>query len=256
MSNLAKYGSFSLEQAAHEAEESERASTGADFFKVPTGECVIRILPPRIGKTSPFRVVYQHFIEVPGASSNVNFTCPRMQAKTDRVPARYCPACAKADELRERGSPTAYDLAGTFLPRRRIFANIIFRGDPERGVLIFPFGKQIHDQLLALRGNKDAGGDFCDPTENGFDIVLNRTGTGLKTEYKVFPARKLSPLAEDSETASAWLESMHDLDRYARIPTDEELRALTTQVGATTGASGQAAPTGRKKTAADSIDEP
>lgn len=254
MSNLAKYGSFSLDVAQREAEESERASTGADFFKPPPGECVIRLLPPKIGRSSPFRVVYQHFIEIPGASSSVSFTCPRMQAKTDRVPARGCPACAKADELRERGHPTAYEMAGNFLPRRRIFANIVFRGDPERGVLIFPFGKQIHDQLLALRSNKDAGGDFCDPL-NGFDVVINRTGTGLKTEYKVFPARKLSPLCEDEETANAWLESMHDLDRFARIPTEEELRALTSQVGGVDAGGGRGAPTGRRRTAADAIDD-
>lgn len=251
MSNLAKYGSFSLDAAGKEQEESERATTGADFFKPPPGDCVIRILPPKIGRNSPFRVVYQHFIEIPGAASSVNFTCPRMQAKTDRLPSRYCPACTKADELRERGSPTAYELAGNFLPRRRIFTNIISRGDPERGVLIFPFGKQIHEQLLALRTDKDAGGEFCDPA-NGFDVVIKRSGTGIKTEYKVLPARKLSPLAEDVETMNAWLESMHDLEHYARIPSDEELRALTSQVG---GAAAPGGSTGRKRTAADAVDD-
>lgn len=252
MSNLAKFGDFSIEAAAKAREESERATTGAEFFKSPAGESSVRFLPPMVGKSDPFRVVYQHFIEIPGAKSSISFVCPRMQAKTDNLGPRYCPACAKADELRERGGPVAYDLAGNFLPRRRIFANIIFRGSPERGVLIFPFGKQIHDQLLALRDNRDAGGNFCHPID-GFDIVISRSGTGMKTEYKVYPSRKLSKLADDVETMNAWLESMHDLDRYARIPSEDELRQLTTQVGAVTV--DNARPTGRKRTAADSIED-
>jgi hypothetical protein len=148
-----------------------------------------------------------------------------MQAKQNKVPARYCPACAKLDELREDGSPQALDLAKDMAPNRRIIANMIFRGDPERGVLIWEFGKQVHDQLLAIRDDQDAGGDFAYPIK-GFDLVVDRKGTGMKTEYKLFPARKITRLADD-ETMNAWLESMHDLDKLIRIPSDEEIRRLT-----------------------------
>lgn len=253
---LVKYGSYSVEQAQKDREEAARSGGSADFWRVPSGKSSVRFLPPRVGRTDVFRVQYQHFIRVPGATNVVSFVCPRMQAKQDKITSRFCPACQKLDQLREDGSPGALDQAKDMEPKRRVLTNIIFRGDPERGVLIWGFGKQVQDQLVALRDDQDSGGDWSDPIR-GFDIVVEKTGQGIKTEYKILPARKITRLADD-ETMNAWLDSMHDLDRHARIPSDEEIRRLTGGGGRDrprdddrVPAAVRGAPQQRRRTAAD-----
>lgn len=215
--NVKKYGSWSADDAREELGESQSSGGGADFLKLKTGKNVLRFLPPREGEKSPFVVVHQHYIEVPGGQKAASFTCPRMHKQG------ACPACARAQELRDTGNPADYERAGKLLPRRRVFANVIDRSDPERGPVILPMGKTIHEQLLALRDNEEAGGDFTDPTETGFDITIEKSGEGLKTEYKVFPARNNKALGNDE-----WLDQMHDLNRLSRV---EDLAAIKAKMG-------------------------
>jgi hypothetical protein len=73
MSNLQKYGGYSEEAAKAEQEELEKG--GGDFMKLEVGKNVIRILPPPIGHTTPFIVVHQHFIKLPGMDSPASFNC-------------------------------------------------------------------------------------------------------------------------------------------------------------------------------------
>lgn len=213
-SNIQKHGTWSAETAQEEYDESQSASGSANILKLKTGKNVLRFLPPRAGEKSPFQVVHQHYIELPGGGGKAAaFNCPRLHKA-----GFNCPACARAEELRATGNQADYELAGKYLPRRRVFANVVDRADPERGVVILPFGKTVHEQLLSLRGNEEAGGDFTDPSGYGFDVTIERKGEKLNTEYKVFGSRRNSPLGNDD-----WLDEMHDLSRLARVESEEEI---------------------------------
>jgi hypothetical protein len=260
MGQLVKYGSYSPEQARKDREADERAGGGADFWKVPQGLSKVRFLPPRLGKTSIYRVRYQHFVDVPGATNVVSFICPRMQSKEDRLPRRFCPACEKLDELREVGSSASLEAAKRLEPKRGTLANVISRGDPERGPIIWGFGPMVKDQLNSIRDNEDSGGEFWDPV-GGFDLTVEKKGQGMKTEYTVMPSRKVTPLVADVEASNAWLEAMHDLDKHCRIPSDEDIRRMMGggvrergEQGAAPRAGGRAtAVTPRARTAADDV---
>lgn len=250
MSNLQKYGEWTAEEATKDAEDLAALGSGAEFLKFKTGKNQLRFLPPRPGE-KPFVLVQQHFIDVPGtAGKSVVFVCPRVHAK------KHCSACQQADVLRATGSPVDYERAGKLLPRLRVFANVIDRADPEAGVRVAAFGKQVYEQLIALRKNEEAGGNFTDPSPAGFDIIIEKSGEGMKTEYKVFPARKNSALGNED-----WLDAMHDLRRYARVPSEEEMARMLG--GSARGSTvGQSAPTGRGgrgaskgRTAADDVIE-
>lgn len=236
MSNLQKYAEFSMEDAEAAGEELAAMGGAADFIKFAVGKNVLRFLPAKPGK-KVFVLVQQHFIEIPGASGPVVFACPRIHAK------RSCPACQQADKMIDSGNPVDYERGKKLQPKLRVFANAINRKEPEAGPKIAGFGKQIYEQLLSLRKNEDAGGNFTDPGPNGFDIVIDRTGEGLKTEYKVWPARKVSALGNDE-----WLDQQRDLERYSRVPSDDELARMLGG-GARSGPSRGNAPRGR--TAAD-----
>lgn len=212
MSNLVKHGSYEMEEA--EKEEAELGKGKTEFLKLEQGRNVIRFLPPAAGKKSPFRVIYQHYVDVPGATGPVVFTCPRMESK------QQCPSCAQADKFRKSGNPVDRERAFEMLPSRRVMANVIDRKDPEAGPKVLGFGKKIHEALIALRKDADAGGDFTDPM-NGFDIIIERTGAGrTDTKYAVLGARKLSPLGNDE-----WIEQQHDLDAFARVRALDEIEA-------------------------------
>lgn len=211
MSNLVKYGSYELEEA--DREEQENQNTGAEFMKLEVGRNVVRILPPPLGKKSPFRVVWTHYFTPPGAQTSISFACPAREAQ------KPCPMCDTADRLKASGNPADHERAKAFFARRRVYANVINRGNPETGVQILGFGKSIHDDLIALRKNPDWGGDFTHP-ETGFDIVIERKGTTKNdTEYKVYP-KKQSPLGN-----LEWLENQPDLDKLSKVLTPDQIRA-------------------------------
>jgi hypothetical protein len=225
MSNIVQYGKYEVEAAAEEQEELDKLTSGT-FYKLKVGRNVLRFLPPKLGMRSPYVKVHQHFIRLPGMENPVTFNCPRMMAKSP------CPACQKVDQLRSTGNPADYAAAGDLLPQFRVYANVIDKKAPEAGPQILAYGKKIHEALVQLRRDEDAGGDYTDPIE-GFDIVITRTGTGKNdTSYQVAPARHSTKL-EDME----WIALQGDISRYGMVQSYDQI-VVTLQkagIGADTG---------------------
>jgi hypothetical protein len=210
---MVKWGSYEID-AAKEEQEALDQSGGSSFFKLKPGRNVVRFLPPKVGQRTPFVMVHQHYVQLPGQTNPASFNCPRVMAK------RSCAICARVDELRATGNPADYDMAGQLFPKLRIFANIIDRSNPEQGPQVLAFGKQIHDALVKLRTDEDAGGDYTHPQE-GFDIIITRTGTGKNdTKYTVNPARASSDLGDYE-----WIAIQPDLRRFANVPSDADIQA-------------------------------
>jgi hypothetical protein len=227
MSNLQKYGDWNDNQAAAEKEDFDKSAGGADFWKTPAGTTVVRFMPPRPGKPTIYRFIWEHYIDVPGgapgAQKRARLVCPLQQSKADKLDPRRCPCCAYAEKLRATGNQEDYDLAGEYVAQRKIFANILVRGQEDRGVRIWAFGKKVYEALDAIRRDTRAGGNFAHPV-TGFDIVVKRVGAGKNdTQYTVLADRKASPLHDDATIMDALLETMPDLDRHARILAEVEI---------------------------------
>ena len=220
MSGLVKWGSYEVEAAEKESEEVKSESS---FMKLKVGRNLVRILPPKAGRNSPFKVVRQHFIRLPGNDAPVVFSCPRNaeEGMRDR-----CPACEQAQKLRSTGLKVDRDKAWELMPKLRVFANVIDRNSEEDGPLVLGFGKMIFEELTALRKDEDAGGDYTHPTK-GFDVIIERQGTGkMDTSYSVRIARKESPITDDSKKMAAWYESMTDLDQFGLVKSYDEILEL------------------------------
>lgn len=218
MSNLAKYEKWAPEQIEEEQQALELES---EFVKIKVGRTVMRILPPRPGSRSPFTKVYQHYLDVPGLQSSVSFACPRLNGN-----ARPCMVCTKADQLRATGNPKDYAMAGDIRASKRVYANVILRAFEEAGPRIYAFGKGIHEDLMSFAHDPEYG-DFSDPGPEGYDIVIDRKGTGKNdTKYKLKAARNCTPLSGDPQLMENWLTMMHDLSRFKALKSDEELEEL------------------------------
>ena len=89
----------------------------------------------------------------------------------------------------------------------RIFAPVIVRGEEDKGVRLWEFGKEIYMQLLGIADDEDYG-DYTDINE-GRDFTLEAvTGDiggrqGLKTSIRIKP--KTSPLSTDKDDIKTWL---------------------------------------------------
>jgi hypothetical protein len=212
MSNLAKYGSY--DSAAAQKEKDEMAGSGNSFMKLSVGKNVVRIMPPPPGANSPFKIIFQHYINIAGQTIPVVFTCPRMMERS------RCKACERGDALRKSGNKADRDAARDWFPSRRVFCNVIDRNDEEAGPKILAFGRQIHEDLIGVR---EDNGDFCHPI-TGFDVVIARVGTGKNdTKYSVRASRETTKLADTEKAIDGWLEGANDLDQFARVLSDEEM---------------------------------
>ncbi len=103
----------------------------------------------------------------------------------------------------------------------RIYCNVIDRALPEAGPRILTFGKTI---WKALKQIMEDDGDYTNPTDTGFDIIINREGTGKNdTEYSVKSHRESTPLHPDPAIAHDWITNQRDLDAYTVLLEPEDL---------------------------------
>ncbi len=97
------------------------------------------------------------------------------------------------------------------------------RASPEAGPRVFAFPKGVYERLLEIRGDQNNGGDWSDPSEDGFDISILKKGEGKKTEYTVVACRDSSALGHDE-----WLDQLDVLPPlvtlFGKVPTDDEVR--------------------------------
>ena len=203
----------------------EASAATSDRWDPPQGESALRVLPARIGE----RVVlltFTHYAKIPGLEKGVFCNCPRL------MEARPCPLCEMFTKLSGANKKHERDLAyEVYRPKPSGMCNIIVRGQERKGIQRWSLSKARMDDLRTLRRSK-GGGDYTNPTEKGFDLLLNRTGTKLDTEYTLGADRQCSPLVAnedgvyDEEKALWLINNQPDLRIYLVTPTYEEVTAM------------------------------
>jgi hypothetical protein len=118
-----------------------------------------------------------------------------------------------AKSLRNTSEKENWQLAKKLDPKMRVFAPVVVRGEEEKGVRLWEFGKEIYMQLLGIAEDEDYG-DFTDISEGRdftVDVVTGDIGgrQGLKSSIRVKP--KTTPLNTDTETIKMWLEEQPNI---------------------------------------------
>jgi hypothetical protein len=238
-----------LDAAEQEDEDLAKSGGSSNYMKLEVGDNYVRVLPPPIGRKTPFFTAFQHFIDLPGYDSPIVFNCPRMMAR------EYCPACAKSDKLRASQNKKDQDAARNFWSSRRVFVNVIDRSDEEAGPKVLGIGKTIHEALVKIRKDDPDEGDFTHP-EDGFDINIQRKGTTKNdTKYKVIPARRSTPLGDKD-----WINQQADLNQKLAVPTLDDIKSMfardddsSSKIGGNVVADSKALPS-RRRSAQDDIE--
>jgi len=129
-------------------------------------------------------------------------------------------------KLREDGSKESYELAKKLYPSMRCYAGVIVRGEEEKGVQIWSFGKTVYQTLLNYMLDEDYG-DITDP-EEGFDIKVscNKRPGQQYAMTEVRPRPRSTPLSKNSKKTKEWMDSIPNPTEMFSCKSYEELSGI------------------------------
>jgi len=130
------------------------------------------------------------------------------------------------NKLRDEGTKESYEMAKKLYPKMRCYAAVIVRGEEDKGVQIWGFGKLVYQKLLGMMLDEDYG-DITDPLE-GRDIkVVSTKNPGQQwATTEVLPRGKSTKLSNDKSQAKEWLTNIPDLNKIYTCKTYDELSKI------------------------------
>ena len=165
------------------------------------GKYQIRIVPSKLDKNNPFKEVFLHY----GFSKFPIYALTNWGEKD--------PIVEFSKQLRQSNDKENWKLAKKLEPKMRIFAPVIVRGEEDKGVRLWEFGKEIYMQLLGIADDEDYG-DYTD-IQDGRDFTVETiTGDiggrqGLKSSIRIKP--KVSPLSSNKADIEKFLEEQPNI---------------------------------------------
>jgi hypothetical protein len=201
--------------------QNPRGGQKKDFsnviWKPGVGKHSIRIVPSKYNRQNPFREVFIHY-----GIGNKMMVSPTTFGDKD-------PIIEFAQNLRRSSEKDDWSLAKKLEPKLRVLVPVIVRGEEDKGVRLWEFGKQVYMDLLSLVEDEDVG-DYTDPIQ-GRDITVETSGketTGLMYNTSTVRVRtKITALSEDAEKVKFWMDNQPDpAGLFKRFSYDEMKSAL------------------------------
>ena len=164
-------------------------------------------------------------------------------------------------KLYSSGKPEDRLLAKKLQPKMRAYMPVIVRGQEDKGVQVWSFGKMVYQRLLSFFTDEEVG-DILDPME-GFDLKVVLAPSAKKVDGRSFldttidPARRQSKLSDDAEQAKKWLDSVPNVDDMFKQKTEKEIEQIlnTWLAGGAVGDEGGDEGTGRGEKKGDALDD-
>jgi len=207
-----------------ERHSSVSANSGAEFGEINRIVVQNGLLIRLIGD---FASVWEHFVSLEGSFRP--YYC--------EGPDSDCPLCTAANELSFSDDKEQQDIGRNIRAKERFYFNALDRS---------PAGKAWHEQngktkLLAQSEKSSSIGSMLfkaigdvvrmrqqqgqDPDPNGFDLLLQKTGTGVKTKYGAQFTGDVSALTEQELAYE-----QYPLDTIARVTPRSERDAAAAAV--------------------------
>ena len=221
-------------------------SSKSAFWRPNDGNQTIRVVPTEDG--DPFKEVYFHYNVTKGG-----ILCPK------RNFGDSCPICDFASNLWREGADkndeSSKKMAKSLFVRQRFFSPVLVRGEETDSVRWWGYGKTAYESLLNLVLNPDYG-DITD-TDEGTDIVLQygKPAGAQFPQTKLQPRRRPSPLSEDTDTTTMYLNSIQDImELFERKSPGEVEKLLEEFISGGVDAEGNSTETVQYANKTDSVD--
>ena len=165
------------------------------FWKPTVGKQQIRIVPSAYDASNPFTELKFYY----GITNKVMISPSNFGEKD--------PIALFAGKLREgEYNKENYVLAKKLDAKNRVFVPVVVRGEEDKGVRLWQFGKLVYEELLALAVDDEIG-DYTDIV-GGRDLTVETVGpeaTGTPYNKSSIRVRmKTSPLSEDATKVETW----------------------------------------------------
>ena len=187
------------------------------LWKPTVGKHSVRIVPSVYNKAYPFRELFIHY----GIGNRTMISLENFGEKD--------PIVEFAKQLKQSSDKDNWALAKKLEPKMRVFVPVVVRGEEEKGVRLWEFGKQVYTELLSIAEDEDVG-DYTDVIQ-GRDVTIETTsgesnGTGYN-QSKVRVRTKVTPLSENATEVEKWLREQPDpLTIFKKYSYDEMKTAL------------------------------
>ena len=129
-------------------------------------------------------------------------------------------------KLRDEGTKESYELAKKLYPKARYYAPVVVRGEEDKGVRVWSFGKTVYQSLINIMLDEDYG-DVTDP-ESGRDIkVICTKAPGRQwATTEVRPRGKSSSLSENTKQSKQWMEGIPSLENMYEVKSYDALSKI------------------------------
>jgi len=188
----------------------------SQFWRPSDGDQTIRIVPTADG--DPFKEYWFHY----NVGKNSGFLSPKKNFGEDD------PLDSFVRQLFNEGTDESVKMAKNLMARQRFFSPVIVRGEEDKGVRIWGYGKTVYEQLLNLVLNPEYG-DITDP-EAGTDLMLNygKPSGASFPQTKLMPSRRTSTICPNisSEECVKLLESIPDFGTLFERKTPEDVQRM------------------------------
>jgi hypothetical protein len=192
-----------------------KRTSSVQLWKAGIGEYKIRCLPWKNSpEGQPFAERWFYYI-----GENAGILAPNQFGKPD-------PINDLIRKLYSSGKPDDRVLAKKLQPKMRCYAPVVVRGEEDKGVQVWAFGKLVYQRMLGFFLDEEVG-DILSPTE-GFDLKVSITKQPGKqfNDTTVDPARRPSKLHEDSKQMESWLNSIPNIDDMYRLKSTQEIETV------------------------------
>jgi hypothetical protein len=184
------------------------------LWRAAVGKHSIRILPSAFDKTNPFKEVYIYY----GIN---NKTMMSLQCFGEKDPI-----VEFTQQLRKSSNKDDWQMARKLEPKMRVMVPVIVRGEEEKGVMLWEFGKQVYMELLAIAEDEDVG-DYTDIMQ-GRDITVETTSPEQNgsnfNQSKVRVRTKTSALSDNAAEVEKWLNNQPTPVNIFKKYTYEEMK--------------------------------
>jgi len=194
---------------------AKKERSNINFWKPGVGEYRVRILPSKFASEgSPFSELWFYYI-----GNERGFLAPNQFGKPD-------PVNELIRKLYASGKPADKEQAKKLSAKMRCFAPVVVRGEEDKGIQVWSFGKQVYQRLLGFFLDSEIG-DITSTTD-GFDLVVKLSQQPGKQfmDTTVDAARRPSKLTDNDDIAQKWVDSVPNVNDIYKEKSTEEIKAL------------------------------
>ena len=204
-----------LDTLQAQPQQGQKTDYTTIFWRPTIGKQQIRVVPSVYDAANPFTELGFYY----GITNKVMIS-PTNFEEPDPI-AQFAAKLREGEYDKEN-----YVLAKKLDAKNRIFIPVIVRGEEDKGVRLWQFGKQIFEEFLSMAADDEIG-DYTEIT-NGRDFTLETVGpesTGTPyNKTSVRPRMKTSPLSDSKDQVELWLNTQPNPRELFKLFSFDEMK--------------------------------